>query len=111
DDVGRFAAFETADLRGRLFINAAKFHACDRVGGDGDRGHAFFRRNASVSRFTVDCRPKLRLVRWRRYDASYLAIAIDCITKFRLQEGGVEFLRADQSTFFSSCDKELDIPV
>ena len=48
NDVCGLAAFDNADVRGRLFVNAPQFHRGKGFGGDLDRRDPVFRRYARV---------------------------------------------------------------
>src|SRR5256885_13733192 len=107
DDVGRTAALDAADVRGRLRIYAPEPHARDRLGGDLDRAHAALGRHAGVRRLAVHHDLEVVGARGAR-EGEADGVAVEDEAAPSTHAGQVEVLRAEEAHLLADGEHHVE---
>ena len=106
-DIDRHAAFDDADVRRGLVIDAAKLHLRDALGGDFDRVDAFLGADPGMGFQAVDA--KLHAVGRRRSGEQEAdRVAVEHQAGARAQARDVQTFGADQPGLFANREDDVD---
>jgi len=107
DDVGRAAALDAADVRGRLRVDAPEPHAGDRLGGDLDRAHAALGRHAGVRRLAAYHDLEVVGARGAR-EGEADGVAVEDEAAPGAHPGEVQVLRAEESHLLADGEHHVE---